>query len=121
MNLGEVLRGDRIQISDYELVVGKDEVCKHLCDREVNRGAVERAKELVRGGYVVEWWVFFIFSTNLGNELLADKPHRIVDNLPGATSFVTADKSKKYYAAGFKLGFYESDVSSTLPLATSVP
>lgn len=52
--------------------------------------------------------------------LLADEPRRIVDNLPGATSFVTADKSKKYYAAGFKLGFYENDVSPT-PLATSVP
>lgn len=51
------MRGDRIQISDYELVVGQDEVCKHLCDREVDRKAVERAKELVRGGYVVEWWV----------------------------------------------------------------
>lgn len=49
----------------------------------------------------------------LDNELLADKPHRIVDNLPGATSFVTVDKTKKYYAAGFKLGFYENDVSPT--------
>jgi transmembrane 9 superfamily protein 2/4 len=28
----------------------------------------------------------------------------IVDNLPGATSFVTVDKTRKYYAAGFKLG-----------------
>lgn len=55
-----MLRGDRIQISDYELVMGQDEVCKHLCDREVNRGAVERAKELVRGGYVIEWWVLLI-------------------------------------------------------------
>ncbi|KAH0606683.1 uncharacterized protein H6S33_003517 [Morchella sextelata] len=88
LNLGEVLRGDRIQISDYELTVGQDEVCKHLCDRETDRAGVEKAKELVRGGYVVEW---------------------IVDNLPGATSFVTVDKTKKYYAAGFKLGFYEND------------
>jgi transmembrane 9 superfamily protein 2/4 len=36
---------------------------------------------------------------------------RIVDNLPGATSFVTVDKSKKYYAAGFKLGYVEENVS----------
>jgi len=33
-----------------------------------------------------------------------------VDNLPGATSFVTIDKSKKYYAAGFKLGYVEDSV-----------
>lgn len=65
----------------------------------------------------------FHFTPNLNNGLLADEPRRIVDNLPGATSFVTADKSKKYYAAGFKLGFYENDVSPTPPppLATSAP
>lgn len=126
--MGEVLRGDRIQISDYELVVGKDETCRHLCDRKVNRGAVERAKELVRGGYVVEWWVPFAWRSvwlwqraGSGNKPLTDKPHRIVDNLPGATSFVTVDKTKKYYAAGFKLGFYENDVSPTLPLAVFIP
>lgn len=54
-----------------------------LCTRDLTRSDVERAKDLVEEGYVVEW---------------------IVDNLPGATSFVTTDKSKKYYAAGFKLG-----------------
>lgn len=35
---------------------------------------------------------------------------RIMDNLPGATSFVSVDKTHKYYAAGFKLGSYENDV-----------
>lgn len=39
---------------------------------------------MVKDGYVTEW---------------------IVDNLPGATSFVTVDKSRKYYAAGFKIGY----------------
>ena len=48
LNLGEVLRGDRISISDYELVMGKDEVCKHLCDVEVDQAGVDRAKKLVR-------------------------------------------------------------------------
>lgn len=50
---------------------------------------------------------------------MADITHRIVDNLPGATSFVTVDKTKKYYAAGFKLGFYENDVSPGLYLVFS--
>lgn len=35
--------------------------------------------------------------------------HRIVDNLPGATSFRTFDKQKKYYAAGFKLGNFDDE------------
>lgn len=83
LNLGEVLRGDRIRKSDYELSMGKDEECRFLCTREVNRQDVKRARQLIGDGYVTEW---------------------IVDNLPGATRFVTVDKTRKYYAAGFKLG-----------------
>ncbi|KAF2093441.1 hypothetical protein NA57DRAFT_61556 [Rhizodiscina lignyota] len=88
LNLGEVLRGDRITVSDYELVMGKDEDARLLCEVEANEAAVQRGIELIRDGYVAEW---------------------IVDNLPGATSFVTADKTKKYYAAGFKMGHDEID------------
>ncbi|RAL61170.1 hypothetical protein DID88_010509 [Monilinia fructigena] len=72
LNLGEVLRGDRITQSDIELVMGKDQECNFLCSKTVNRRDLKRAKELVKDGYVVEW---------------------IVDNLPGATSFVTVDKN----------------------------
>ncbi|KAH6659477.1 endomembrane protein 70 [Truncatella angustata] len=92
LNLGEVLRGDRIITSDVDLTVGKDSECNFLCTQEVGRKDLKRAKELVKDGYVVEW---------------------IVDNLPGATSFVTVDKTRKYYAAGFKLGF--TDYSSGKP------
>ncbi|KAI9848258.1 MAG: hypothetical protein M1837_000522 [Sclerophora amabilis] len=84
LNLGEVLRGDRIRTSDYELNMGKDRECQSLCRREASRADVKRARQLVADGYVAEW---------------------IVDNLPGATSFVTVDKTKKYYAAGFKMGY----------------
>ncbi|KAH7355420.1 hypothetical protein BKA65DRAFT_239474 [Rhexocercosporidium sp. MPI-PUGE-AT-0058] len=89
LNLGEVLRGDRIAQSDIELVMGKDQECNFLCSKTVTRKDLKRARELVKDGYVAEW---------------------IVDNLPGATSFVTVDKSKKYYAAGFKMGY--KDISS---------
>ncbi|KAK4038240.1 transmembrane 9 superfamily member 7 [Parachaetomium inaequale] len=88
LNLGEVLRGDRIVVSDVQLRMQEDSACKLLCERQVTRAGVEKARELVRGGYVVEW---------------------IVDNLPGATSFVTVDKSRKYYAAGFRLGGVDLD------------
>ncbi|SPN99568.1 related to putative multispanning membrane protein [Cephalotrichum gorgonifer] len=83
LNLGEVLRGDRIRTSDVDLVMGPDKECAVLCNLELDRAGLRRARELVQDGYVVEW---------------------IVDNLPGATRFVTVDKSRKYYAAGFKLG-----------------
>jgi transmembrane 9 superfamily member 2/4 len=31
LNLGEVLRGDRIMTSDYDLVMGQDVECQYLC------------------------------------------------------------------------------------------
>ncbi|EKD17465.1 uncharacterized protein L3040_005068 [Drepanopeziza brunnea f. sp. 'multigermtubi'] len=86
LNLGEVLRGDRIAQSDIELVMGQDQECKFLCSKKISRQDLKRAREMVKDGYVAEW---------------------IVDNLPGATSFVTVDKSRKYYSAGFKLGYKE--------------
>ncbi|KAF1985586.1 hypothetical protein K402DRAFT_334073, partial [Aulographum hederae CBS 113979] len=88
LNLGEVLRGDRIMLSDYELLMGNDEETRDLCTKEVDRAGMRRAKELLREGYVAEW---------------------IVDNLPGATTFITTDKARKYYAAGFKMGYEELD------------
>ncbi|TVY25863.1 Transmembrane 9 superfamily member, partial [Lachnellula hyalina] len=90
LNLGEVLRGDRITQSDIELVMGQDQECNFLCTKSVSRKDLKRAREMVKDGYVVEW---------------------IVDNLPGATSFITVDKSKRYYAAGFKLGY--KDIAPT--------
>ena len=86
LNLGEVLRGDRIMTSDYDIAMGQDSECRYLCNHKTDHNGVARARELIDDGYVVEW---------------------IVDNLPGATSFVTVDKSHKYYAAGFKLGYKE--------------
>ncbi|KAG9246053.1 hypothetical protein BJ878DRAFT_316020 [Calycina marina] len=91
LNLGEVLRGDRITQSDIELVMGEDQECKFLCSQTVNRQDLKRAKVMVKDGYVAEW---------------------IVDNLPGATSFVTVDKSRKYYAAGFKMGYKDVELGS---------
>ncbi|KFH43382.1 Transmembrane 9 superfamily member-like protein [Hapsidospora chrysogenum ATCC 11550] len=91
LNLGEVLRGDRIVTSDIELEMNKDKPCTVLCTREITRDDMERAKDMIQEGYVAEW---------------------IVDNLPGATSFVTADETRKYYAAGFKLGYTEFSTTS---------
>ncbi|KAJ5918017.1 Transmembrane 9 superfamily member 7 [Penicillium verhagenii] len=91
LNLGEVLRGDRIMTSDFELTMGKDVECQALCTREVTRSNIKWARNLIKENYVIEW---------------------IVDNLPGATSFVTVDRSRKYYASGFKLGYRDISPST---------
>jgi transmembrane 9 superfamily protein 2/4 len=72
--------------SDYELVMKQDVGCRALCTREVDRKAVKWGRQLIKDGYVAEW---------------------IVDNLPAATSFVTVDRSRKYYSSGFKLGYQD--------------
>lgn len=91
LNLGEVLRGDRIKTSDLEINMGQDIDCQYLCDRVVGRKDLQWAQQLIEGEYVTEW---------------------ILDNLPGATSFVTVDRSRKYYAAGFKMGYKDFDVAA---------
>ncbi|KAI7255646.1 putative multispanning membrane protein, partial [Hortaea werneckii] len=94
LNLGEILRGDRIVVSDYELQMGQDDEAHYLCSQKVDRAGLKKAIEVVKQGYVAEW---------------------IVDNLPGATSFVTVDKSRKYYAAGFKMGYVEPSPTTGQP------
>lgn len=74
--------------SDYDIAMNQDQDCVFLGTHKADRSGVIRARELIDHGYVAEW---------------------ILDNLPGATSFVTVDKSHKYYAAGFKLG--DKDIS----------
>ncbi|CDH50774.1 transmembrane 9 superfamily protein member 4 [Lichtheimia corymbifera JMRC:FSU:9682] len=64
LNLGEVLRGDRLMSSDYELIVGRNTQCEQLCTVTVSEHDADEAKRLVQEEYRVEW---------------------IVDNLPGAT------------------------------------
>lgn len=84
LNLGEVLRGDRIWESDYNLVMNNETTCADLCSKTVDKAGLQRADELIRAKYNVEW---------------------IVDNLPGATAFISLVNMKRYYAAGFPLGY----------------
>ena len=81
-------------VSDYELEMGTDDEAHYLCSQQVDRASLKKAVEVIKKGYVAEW---------------------IVDNLPGATSFVTVDKSRKYYAAGFKVGYEEQSMTTSRP------
>ncbi|KAF8454673.1 hypothetical protein BDZ91DRAFT_747299 [Kalaharituber pfeilii] len=86
LNFGELFRGDRISISDYQLEVNKNLTCQTLCTKQLDKNAVWQARELVLDSYIVEW---------------------IVDNLPGATALVwreSEDDVPKLYAPGFLLG-----------------
>lgn len=80
--------------SDIELAMGHDQECHYLCTQQVSRKDLKRARDMVKNGYVVEW---------------------IVDNMPGATSFMTVDKSRKYYAAGFKMGYKDFSPTTGKP------
>ncbi|KAG0042363.1 hypothetical protein BGZ83_000553, partial [Gryganskiella cystojenkinii] len=94
LNLGEVLRGDRISTSDYELAVGRDIACKSLCTKTVSHEDAAMARDFIANDYNVEW---------------------IVDNLPGATRYNLADgqaNKERTYRAGFPLGKVKWDKSN---------
>lgn len=89
--LGEILRGDRIWQSGYDLKFGIDQPCLRLCDLRATQSGIRRASNLIKDGYVVHW---------------------SIDGLPGATTFETNNHRRKYYAAGFPMGFVdENDIS----------
>ncbi|KAJ1772675.1 hypothetical protein IW140_002625 [Coemansia sp. RSA 1813] len=91
LNIGEVLRGDRIASSDYELLMGVNSTCKVLCTTQLTADANEDAGNFVAQDYLVEW---------------------IVDKLPGATVLYrhggSDSKTKeKTYETGFRIGDYD--------------
>ena len=63
-NLGEVLRGDKIMNSLYELKMGVEETCKILCRKELTSAEAKEFAVRVEEDYRVHW---------------------VMDNLPSAT------------------------------------
>ncbi|ODV79894.1 uncharacterized protein CANTADRAFT_89508 [Suhomyces tanzawaensis NRRL Y-17324] len=90
LSLGEILRGDRIWESNYDLQFGVDMPCMRLCDLITKELGIKKADSLIKDGYVAHW---------------------LLDGLPGATTFVSSHGRNKYYAAGFPLGFVKNDIS----------
>lgn len=83
LNLGEILRGDRLVSSDYQLFMKKDNKCQPLCTKVLSETQINEARQLIEEDYSVEW---------------------IVDNLPGATAKREFQDGRKMYVAGFPLG-----------------
>eukprot|EP01051_Picozoa_sp_SAG22_P000276 SAG22_NODE_6_length_41368_cov_49.702222_19_plen_274_part_00 len=93
-NLGEVLRGDRIESSKYELSMKHDEYCKFLCGPKYTQDEIKEFSEKIMEEYRV---------------------NMIVDNLPAATKFLDQDQNT-VYSLGFPLGFVGDDQeASTKP------
>jgi transmembrane 9 superfamily protein 2/4 len=87
-NLGEILRGDRIENSPYQVFAKVDEKCKVLCPpKEYSKEEVKQFAEKVGYEYRVHW---------------------IVDNLPAAIPKTLQDANGSpttVYEVGFPLGF----------------
>uniref|UniRef100_A0A4P6D6W1 Transmembrane 9 superfamily member n=1 Tax=Rhodnius prolixus TaxID=13249 RepID=A0A4P6D6W1_RHOPR len=92
-NLGEVLRGDRIVNTPYEVKMAEDISCKLLCHTPGNpmnwKGDEElRVMNRIRHEYLV---------------------HLLVDNLPCATKVMIPETNEVQYEQGYKLGFMDGD------------
>lgn len=88
-NLGEVLRGDRIVNTPYEVQMDQSMACKLLChdlsnpivwNEAESREVIDRIQH--------EYYV-----------------HLLVDNLPCATKFEMMDTHEQVYERGYKLGY----------------
>uniref|UniRef100_A0A0L8IFU7 Transmembrane 9 superfamily member n=1 Tax=Octopus bimaculoides TaxID=37653 RepID=A0A0L8IFU7_OCTBM len=91
-NLGEVLRGDRITNTPYEVAMAESKSCEILChnDKAVTM-TIEDSKlmaERIRHAYYV---------------------HLLVDNLPCATRFEMLGTREIQYEHGYKLGFVKNN------------
>ena len=85
-NLGELLSGDSIESSPYQLFMKKDEFCKVLCEVNLDKKDVEHFKNMVKEDYHHNW---------------------IIDNLPAASIVDSEQYITTAYAGGFPVGFYE--------------
>ncbi|XP_059616496.1 transmembrane 9 superfamily member 4 [Phlebotomus argentipes] len=92
-NLGEVLRGDRIVNTPYEVRMAENVPCRLLCndrDRPLNWDRQQSVKvaERIRHEYFV---------------------HLLVDNLPVATRIINPDSMEVQFEHGYRLGQMEAD------------
>ncbi|XP_068677875.1 transmembrane 9 superfamily member 4-like [Montipora foliosa] len=82
-NLGEVLRGDRIVNTLYQIQMAENKGCRLLCKpKTLTAEESTKLAKLISEEYYV---------------------HMVIDNLPVATKFIL--EGKKQYDHGFKLGF----------------
>lgn len=82
-NLGEILEGDRIENSPYEIRMKKDVICQVLCKQTLTPEMRKKFQTMIKDEYLVNW---------------------IVDNLPAATRYARQGKGELTYINGFPVG-----------------
>jgi len=95
-NLGEILTGDRIETSAYQLLMLEPVNCEILCGKMYNQDELKQFAEKIEEEYRVNW---------------------IVDNIPAATKYFTetlsadggAPEYVPHYEKGFALGYLGSE------------
>nr|CDJ88782.1 Nonaspanin (TM9SF) domain containing protein [Haemonchus contortus] len=91
-NLGEVMRGDRIVNTPYQLFMKKDIACASACTRaepvEVSSSAARRLMDRIKEDY---------------------HAHLLVDNLPSATKYEVPKTGEIFYDLGYKIGWVGED------------
>lgn len=92
-NLGEVLRGDRIVNTAFDVKMAADSPCRMLC----NDLTQPITWEAVRSQEVID---------RIKHEYYV---HLLVDNLPCATKFQTLDTEESVYERGYKLGYIHNN------------
>uniref|UniRef100_A0A6B2KZX5 Transmembrane 9 superfamily member n=1 Tax=Arcella intermedia TaxID=1963864 RepID=A0A6B2KZX5_9EUKA len=85
-NLGEVITGNRIESSLYELKMLQKSTCLKLCQKDLTAQDILNFKDLIKDEYVVQWQV---------------------DSLPAAVKARSQKTGEYVYETGFSLG-YES-------------
>ena len=91
-NLGEVLRGDRIENSMYQIEMRMDEHCKFLCSVAIEtKKTAQKFEKYIKNGYRV---------------------NMILDNLPVAMVRYKTDNTRtvKTYERGYPIGFVDKFV-----------
>jgi transmembrane 9 superfamily protein 2/4 len=92
-NLGEVMRGDRIVNTPYEVFMKKDTQCSSLCPAGKTTRTITKAEsELLRRRITEDYHV-----------------HLLVDNLPCATRYVIPETKEVFFDHGYKLGWTEGE------------
>uniref|UniRef100_A0A914E0N1 Transmembrane 9 superfamily member n=1 Tax=Acrobeloides nanus TaxID=290746 RepID=A0A914E0N1_9BILA len=91
-NFGELLRGDRIVNTPYEISMKIDSKCKGLCHEQKTKRLDAAETDRLRKRIVEDYHV-----------------HLLVDNLPCATRYVVPETNEVFFDHGYKLGWTEGD------------
>jgi len=89
-NLGQVVFGERIRPSDYNLSFMNNETCKTLCKKTYKKGNKDDIKKL---GFIKK------------SVMLNYQHHWIIDNMPVTWCYKT-ETEQNYCSAGFPVGCY---------------